>query len=727
MFYLSVFIFMISLCIWSIWLFSNRKQPVEQYDKYQKIVNEISPLFLEFLTQEKEPDLEPKITIIVKTIFRPKCLLRLCQSIRRFYKTIPIIVVDDSYISIFPTDTLEYGNFVYSKLPFDSGVSVGRNHGIKIAKTPYVLIVDDDFVFTEDTKIELLFDFLENNPDYGLICAGYSDRGLFTGRFYRTEDGIEIEEVLDNPKDKNIVLEQLEKDIFRSERGQNFFLARTHVLREVPWDDNLKTNEHTEHFYRISQNRIPVAIHSKVFVFHDGGKECDQNQDFYSIFRGRNFNNFIFQKYKVQNFCGTKITEKQLRFFQTLFDFQRDMNDLKIPFELCCGTALGFQRDGGFIEWDTDMDVFVRRKDIPTNFADLSLVNFRIVRSFGTLDDGQEFTVEHVSTKEKIDIFILYDTSLYSWYASYDKNRQIRWKLPRYLSDTVFITDLSVKNSSKVAFNITPKPILVYLYGINWGTPRNYTYSEYISESMGYPVVNDFRIPVPTNDFVNTYFPNAVYVINLKSRPDKMEKVNSLLKSRGIRYERFEGILGDKSYGKLTKGEIGCALSHLALMKNALKKDLDWILIFEDDIHFNIKTTQKTFGKAFLEATCCGRNPEVIYFGHCFSKGKFLPVRFNDEIKIKLCPAFCTHAYALSRKFMEKIIKMYNPKDGKMPIDIFMNEMCGKDPKKSVCIFPLFNEPEKPDVYGEGIVLQYRNVKSDVMDRSSDKTGGKHR
>lgn len=247
-------------------------------------------------------------------------------------------------------------------------------------------------------------------------------------------------------------------------------------------------------------------------------------------------------------------------------------------------------------------------------------------------------------------------------------------------------------------------------------------------------------IPI-SNNFLNSAFasqpkiavqsngsqPN-IYVINLASRPDKMERVDSLLKSRGIEYQRFEGIKGDEWFDKdspLTKGEIGCALSHLSIMKNALEKGMEWILIFEDDIHFDSKITQKTFGKAVLEATCCGRNPEVIYFGHCFSKGKFLPVRVNDEVKIRTGPASCGHAYALSREFMKKALKLYNPIHTKIPIDTFMSQLYEKSPEKSACVFPLTAQENIPNIYGEGIVLQYRNTKSDVADRSSDKTFGK--
>ena len=44
-------------------------------------------------------DLERDVTVLVKTFERPEALRRLVTSIRRFYKRMPIVVVDDSAVS----------------------------------------------------------------------------------------------------------------------------------------------------------------------------------------------------------------------------------------------------------------------------------------------------------------------------------------------------------------------------------------------------------------------------------------------------------------------------------------------------------------------------------------------------------------------------------------------------------------------------------------------------
>ena len=49
--------------------------------------------------------------------------------------------------------------------------------------------------------------------------------------------------------------------------------------------------------------------------------------------------------------------------------------------------------------------------------------------------------------------------------------------------------------------------------------------------------------------------------------------------------KKFNITLDRSTNAKLCDGEIGCALSHIALWELAVENDLDYINIFEDDIH----------------------------------------------------------------------------------------------------------------------------------------------
>ena len=71
---------------------------------------------------------------------------------------------------------------------------------------------------------------------------------------------------------------------------------------------------------------------------------------------------------------------------------------------------------------------------------------------------------------------------------------------------------------------------------------------------------------------------HALY-INLTSRPDRKQHVESQLNIIGIKAERFNAI-------KLANGALGCSMSHLKCLEIAKAKSWPHLLIVEDDIKF---------------------------------------------------------------------------------------------------------------------------------------------
>jgi glycosyl transferase family 25 len=69
------------------------------------------------------------------------------------------------------------------------------------------------------------------------------------------------------------------------------------------------------------------------------------------------------------------------------------------------------------------------------------------------------------------------------------------------------------------------------------------------------------------------------FYINLETRPDRKEHVEKQMKLIGINAERFNAI-------RLQNGALGCSMSHLKILENAKKNNLDHVLIVEDDILF---------------------------------------------------------------------------------------------------------------------------------------------
>ena len=71
---------------------------------------------------------------------------------------------------------------------------------------------------------------------------------------------------------------------------------------------------------------------------------------------------------------------------------------------------------------------------------------------------------------------------------------------------------------------------------------------------------------------------NAFY-INLEHRTDRKTHVEKELNNIGIKATRFNAI-------QMKNGAIGCSMSHLKILQNAHKNNLDHVLIVEDDITF---------------------------------------------------------------------------------------------------------------------------------------------
>ncbi|CAJ1076018.1 beta-1%2C4 N-acetylgalactosaminyltransferase 2-like [Xyrichtys novacula] len=106
-------------------------------------------------------DINSHVTITTKTFLRYPNLNTLIRSIRSFYSNITIIIADDS----FETQKINGNNIQHYIMPPAQGWFTGRNLAISQVTTKYFLWVDDDFVFTKDTKIEELVRIMEANPE----------------------------------------------------------------------------------------------------------------------------------------------------------------------------------------------------------------------------------------------------------------------------------------------------------------------------------------------------------------------------------------------------------------------------------------------------------------------------------------------------------------------------------------------------------------------------------
>lgn len=142
-------------------------------------------------------------------------------------------------------------------------------------------------------------------------------------------------------------------------------------------------------------------------------------------------------------------------------------------------------------------------------------------------------------------------------------------------------------------------------------------------------------------------FFDQINCINLYTRNDRLIRSYKVFKKLGI------PVIYYRVHKHSTDGVKGCYESHLSVIKNAYYNGCRNLLIFEDDVvespYFSNKLIEKAIN--FMKEN---ENWEIFYLGHqpnIFWKSSEV---ISDEI-IKT-QSTLTHAYVISRKYMEKII-----------------------------------------------------------------------
>jgi glycosyl transferase family 25 len=133
-----------------------------------------------------------------------------------------------------------------------------------------------------------------------------------------------------------------------------------------------------------------------------------------------------------------------------------------------------------------------------------------------------------------------------------------------------------------------------------------YLAQDYINKIICYPdkwfqgaLINNNTIDlfpehwVMCDTYQNKYLLENVYYINLEERVDRKIFVETELTKMKWKYERFNAIKNDR-------GILGCGLSHLAVIEIAKEKNLDYVVIVEDDIQF---LHPEKYNKMFIDFT----------------------------------------------------------------------------------------------------------------------------
>jgi hypothetical protein len=195
------------------------------------------------------------VTAVIKTFERPRACARLVRSVQRRYPAMPIIVVDDSRAPCqIPGTRLV-------RLPFDSGVGAGRQAGLDLVDTPFLLNLDDDFLLYRGTLLGAALDALLKHPELDLVGGRVIDLPLLITHDFRRAA---LFPTAARPK---IVPGTRVGPVEVLDKVPNFFLARTEAVRAVGWNPALKRLDHADFFTR-ARGRIVSGLLDEFRVLH---------------------------------------------------------------------------------------------------------------------------------------------------------------------------------------------------------------------------------------------------------------------------------------------------------------------------------------------------------------------------------------------------------------------------------------------------------------------------
>lgn len=208
------------------------------------------------------------ITFCIKTIHRPWSCHRLVESLCKHIADPNIIVVDDGqperrFLPAYPETAAKCQ--VIHPANVDVGVGVGRNIAVDAVSTEFMFLLDDDHVITPNLNLDKLIDrFSKLDIDILGVRQGAGGRPTMLSP-------------LMNGKRIWMHRGEIKRNGYVAwcHMSSNAFLARTGTIRNLRWDEELKTFEHWEFFYRAKLAELKVAVAGDCFVKHAHVESAD--------------------------------------------------------------------------------------------------------------------------------------------------------------------------------------------------------------------------------------------------------------------------------------------------------------------------------------------------------------------------------------------------------------------------------------------------------------------
>lgn len=208
------------------------------------------------------------VAVCIKTFMRDAPLQKTIAAVEKFcpfpYR---LYIADDGRISdkkehIY--QQLEKAGHMIFRLPFNCGISIGRNTMVKQVEEDYLLLMDDDIELMDKDSMRHMKEVLEKTSDVG-ITAGvlYKPNGeYFANEGYAR--GLEL------VRENGVLFRYAAKQTLKSADGilfvyadqvVNFFLARREVFGDIHWDPRIRIEyEHMDFFLNLKKTKWRAAV-----------------------------------------------------------------------------------------------------------------------------------------------------------------------------------------------------------------------------------------------------------------------------------------------------------------------------------------------------------------------------------------------------------------------------------------------------------------------------------
>lgn len=241
-------------------------------DQIKKLSNNELDEIIEIIENrkiEKQKKFLEEIDFVIKTFKRYSALNNMLISIQEYYPKAHITIADDNEVinHEFYNRWKELLDITLIEMPFDSGLSAGRNQLVKNTKRKYILLLDDDFEFYPATDIEGFYNVLEFDKE-AMVVGGTTIKNRTTPEHY--EFDIEYKDRILTKREiqrKPIIIKS-RYTVFKANSVLNFALFRRELFDTIRWDDELKIAEHMDFYFNFFIAGFKALFMPQVKIFH---------------------------------------------------------------------------------------------------------------------------------------------------------------------------------------------------------------------------------------------------------------------------------------------------------------------------------------------------------------------------------------------------------------------------------------------------------------------------